>query len=282
MEDRDNFITNMTEEINQKGVIVIDNIRRMPVYGKPYASPHYSIGINHQGSVKTEYDGKMVTFAPHDIAIVYPNHQLLTHSSSDDYLATLIVVSEKLYERLAILNAHSSRFRHEQQPHFTLSDSQYADILTLVDALRIVSRIDTTKHYELILPQLDILILVINAFRAENEGNAPSTGTHISSHLYEAIAEHYKEHRSVEFYASLFCLSTKYFSTAIKHETGHSVNYWIQQQVVMIAKKILHTEPQLSLQEVSERMGFPDLATFSRYFKRVTGITPSKYRQGKE
>ena len=281
MKGNDNFITKMTDEINRKGVIVIDNVRRMPVYGEPYVSPHYTIGINHQGSVSTEYEGQIENFGEHNLAIVYPHHALLTHSSSDDYLATLVVVSERLYERLAILNINNSRFHYEQHPHFTLTPSQYTDVMTLVGALRIVSRLSSSLPEDFILPQLHILLQVIDTFRIENDGINASAKGHISSRLYDAIIKHYKEHRDVEFYANLFCLSTKYFSTAVKRETGHSVNYWIQQQVIIISKTLLRTEHKMSLQEISERLGFPDLATFSRYFKRVTGITPSQYKQGK-
>lgn len=280
MENIDNFITKMTDEINEKGVVVIDNIRRMPVYGEPYASPHYSIGINHQGSVVTEYDGKMANFAPHDIAIVYPNHTLLTHSSTDDYLATLIVVSEKLYNKLSILNAHSSRFWHEQVPHFNLTPNQYTDVLNLVESLRIATKLSPLWQGDLVLPQLHTLLQVISIFRIQNEGYTGPTDGHISSRFYDAIVKHYHEHHDVEFYASLFFLSPKYFSTSIKRETGHSANYWIQQHIIITAKTLLRTEEQYSLQEISERLGFPDLATFSRFFKRIAGITPSKYRQG--
>ena len=280
MEGNDNFITRMTEEINRKGVVVIDNVRRMPEYGKPYASPHYTIGINHQGSLKVEYEGQMENFGVRNLAIVYPNHSLLTISSSDDYLATLVIVSEQLFEKLAILSTHSSRFHYEQQPHFTLTPSQYTDVMTLVGALRIVSRLSSSLPEDFILPQLHILLQVIDTFRIENDGINASAKGHISSRLYDAIIKHYKEHRDVEFYANLFCLSTKYFSTAVKRETGHSVNYWIQQQVIIISKTLLRTEHKMSLQEISERLGFPDLATFSRYFKRATGITPSQYRHG--
>ena len=279
MKGNDNFIMEMTEEINSKGVVVIDNVRRMPVYGEPYASPHYTISINHRGSVCTEYEGELVTFEQHNIAIVYPNRTLNVRSSSDDYQATLVVVSERLYERLAILNINNSRFHYEQHPHFTLTPSQYADVMSLVEALRIVSRLSSSLPDDFIFPQLHILLQVIDTFRIENDGINASAKGHISSRLYEAIIKHYKEHRDVEFYANLFCLSPKYFSTSVKRETGHSANYWIQQHVIHISKTLLRTEHKMTLQEISENIGFPDLATFSRYFKRATGISPSEYRK---
>ena len=281
MNGNDNFIVRMNDEINEKGIVILDNVRQMPAYGEPFASPHYTIGINHRGSVCTEYEGKLVTFEQHNIAIVYPNRTLNVRSSSDDYQATLIIISEKLFNKLSILNANSSRFWHEQEPHFTLTPSQYADVLTLVEALRIVTNLSSLSQGDMVLPQLHVLLQAINIYRIQNEGRSDSAQGHISSRFYDAIVKHYQQHHDVEFYASLFCLSTKYFSAAIKRETGRSANYWIQQHVIFAAKTLLRTEEQYSLQQISERLGFPDLATFSRYFKRETGISPSEYRKGK-
>ena len=281
MASNDNFMVRMNDEINEKGIVILDNVRKMPAYEEPFASPHYTIGINHYGSVCTEYEGKQVTFEQHNIAIVYPNRTLNVHSSSDDYQATLIIVSEKLYNKLSILNASSGRFWHEKEPHFSLTPSQYADVLTLVEALRIATNLSPQSQGDMVLPQLHVLLQTINIYRIQNEGRSDSAHGHISSRFYDAIVKYYQQHHDVEFYASLFCLSTKYFSTAIKRETGHSANYWIQQHVIFAAKTLLRTEEQFSLQEISERLGFPDLASFSRYFKRETGVSPSEYRKGK-
>ena len=281
MASNDNFMVRMNDEINEKGIVILDNVRKMPAYGEPFASPHYTIGINHRGNVCTEYEGKLMTFEQHNIAIVYPNRTLNVHSSSDDYQATLIIVSEKLYNKLSILNASSGRFWHEKEPHFSLTPSQYADVLNLVEALRIVTNLSPLSQGDMVLPQLHVLLQAISIFRIKNEGyNGPTDG-HISSRFYDAIVKYYQQHHDVEFYASLFCLSTKYFSAAIKRETGHSANYWIQQHVTITAKTLLRTEEQYSLLQISERLGFPDLASFSRYFKRETGVSPSEYRKGK-
>jgi len=279
MAESGDFLSQMKEEIMQKGIVVVDDVKRLPLYGKPYVSPLYVISLNHIGKVNVEYEDQKVSFKPRDIAVVYPKHKLLVHNSTNNYNSTLIIVSEELYSRIAMISSHSCRFYFEQKPHFELTPSQYANLSTLIDALRLVTRIEPPLHKDLILAQLHVLIQFIDRYRMENEGETFSKTGRLSSQLYNAIVKHYLQHRSVEFYASLFCLSPKYFSSAIKEETGHSASYWIEQHVILMAKALLRTETQLSLQEISERMGFSDIATFSRYFKRGTGITPSKYRQ---
>lgn len=44
--------------------------------------------------------------------------------------------------------------------------------------------------------------------------------------------------------------------------------------------RALLREPALSIQEVAERAGFDESASFTRWFKGVAGITPSEYRSG--
>ena len=42
---------------------------------------------------------------------------------------------------------------------------------------------------------------------------------------------------------------------------------------------MLRTDTNVRLNEVAETLGFPDLATFSRFFRHEIGMTPSEYRQ---
>ena len=45
------------------------------------------------------------------------------------------------------------------------------------------------------------------------------------------------------------------------------------------ARELL-THGQVSLQEISFALGYPDFASFAKQFKKVTGITPTNFRKG--
>ena len=93
------------------------------------------------------------------------------------------------------------------------------------------------------------------------------------------LVAHHCESREVRFYARLLCLSPKYFGTIIKQETGVSAGEWIARYVVIRAKTLLRHRPDLTIQQIYQRLGFTDAATFSRYFKATAGMSAKAYRE---
>lgn len=278
MEYSEDFIQRMKAEIKEKEVVVIDDVRRMPAYGFDYIQPYYSLCINHSGTVEGLYDGNPFIFTPHDISVVYPRHTINTKESSPDYRATLILISEELFGKLSSINTSDNRFVFESHPHFRLTGRQYKDVLAVVEMFRVINRVLYVNRREMLVLMLDLLLGIVGSYRIENVGKGADRKNRISPLLRDTIMQHCHQHHDVEFYANLFCLSPKHFSSVVKRETGHSVSHWIHQQLAADAKTLLRVERGLPVQEVSDRMGFPDLATFSRFFKRETGMSPTEFR----
>lgn len=88
-----------------------------------------------------------------------------------------------------------------------------------------------------------------------------------------AVAE-----REVSFYAEKLCVSPKYLSEIVKKSSGKPASYWItgyaMQEIVGLLKK-----PDVTIAEISERLGFYNPAHFSRFVKKILGMSPSEYRQ---
>lgn len=88
-------------------------------------------------------------------------------------------------------------------------------------------------------------------------------------------AQKIKESRSMMSQLEFFM---RHFSTVIRQETGHTAAWWIHRQVVSEAKNLRTMRPDLNIQAVADQLGFAD--TFSRYFHRETGISPTEFREG--
>lgn len=83
---------------------------------------------------------------------------------------------------------------------------------------------------------------------------------------------------TVAHFADKACLSAGYFGDLIKKETGVTAQELISKHIVNVAKQLLATgTDDISL--IAYDLGFQYPQHFTRLFKRVTGLSPSAYRQ---
>lgn len=95
------------------------------------------------------------------------------------------------------------------------------------------------------------------------------------------VADNFKEHRDISFYADSLCITNKYLSALLKQETGLTALEWIERYVILYAKGCL-SSTTMTVQEISDELDFPSQSVFGKYFKRVVGVSPKAYRQSLE
>lgn len=82
---------------------------------------------------------------------------------------------------------------------------------------------------------------------------------------------------SVAYFADKCCLSTGYFGTLVKTETGRTAKDIINDRLLAKAKELLQSDT-LTVGMVSQRLGFEYPQHFVRFFKSLTGMTPTQWR----
>ncbi|WP_294068018.1 hybrid sensor histidine kinase/response regulator transcription factor [Proteiniphilum sp. UBA1028] len=86
---------------------------------------------------------------------------------------------------------------------------------------------------------------------------------------------------SIDFIArSLNMGRTKYFSK-IKTITGMTPNEFVIKTKIKHAMKLLNNNSQISINELSESLGFKSVSHFIRLFKEFAGVTPNEYKAKK-
>lgn len=94
----------------------------------------------------------------------------------------------------------------------------------------------------------------------------------------ELIHEHYARERSLGFYADKLCISPKYLSAIIKECTNRSAVEWIDEYVMIEAKNMLRFSG-MNIQQVAYALNFRNQSAFGKYFKHLSGMSPSQFQK---
>jgi len=93
----------------------------------------------------------------------------------------------------------------------------------------------------------------------------------------EYIERNLTKELSCDIVAQHLGISAYYLSRMFKKEMGLGMNHFIQSERIKAACNQLKYS-QASLSEISNYLGFPNQSYFGRVFKKITGITPGRYR----
>ena len=99
--------------------------------------------------------------------------------------------------------------------------------------------------------------------------------------LVAALMHHYDQlfHQQAQigYYAERMCLTERYLSTVIRQTSGTTAKDWIDCALITRIKiELRHTDKPAS--QISEEMHFANPSFFSKYFRRLTGMTPGEYK----
>ncbi len=265
------------QKIKEEGIVVFDNVKGLPSGDEPFVSPDYVICIGHRGRIELMYDDITDYSEQHTVGVIFPNHRLLKVDKTDDYSATLIVVGASLLNDPILQIINQLRYRYEPHPNVKLDRHEYKMITSVVEGMREITRLQLPDYRMLMTRLLEFLLRLLSHYR-KSKLNETHADKRVSARFHSDLAKYFREHRDVSFYAEKACLSTKHFSAVVKQETGRTAAYWIHRQVVAEAKMLLHIRHDLSVQAIADMLGFEEQATFSRYFRRETGLSPTEFR----
>lgn len=268
--------------VEERGLAVID-LTQMPVYNEPIVLPYVIIALNNRGWIRSEFDFEPDLFKEHDFTLLNPNHVMVPLETSEDYHATLVIMSRRFYGILAEMYPDNYKYIHYFQTTFHLNDQQYEGMKSCLQTLRKINMLDHPDREKLLTAQINIMAHMTEIYCTEN-GYAPEEKSGVELlmlRFHSAIAENFRTHRDVKFYADQLCLSPKYFGTIVRQTMGYSAGELIARYVMVQAKHLLRHHRKMTIQQVSDKLGFSDQTAFTRYFKSHSEQTPQEFREGK-
>lgn len=142
----------------------------------------------------------------------------------------------------------------------------------------LIADYDPQKNIEIFSNILRILLISASLYRkpASPAYSDDITPTYIL-HAITYIANHYSEKISTKDIAAQLGCSTTYLSKLFQKYVGISVYNYIIEYRIRMAVSFLKSD--YSITEVCYLTGFNDCSNFIEKFKKITGMTPLKYKR---
>ncbi|MNE40119.1 HTH-type transcriptional activator Btr [compost metagenome] len=89
---------------------------------------------------------------------------------------------------------------------------------------------------------------------------------------------HFKEERSVSFYAEKLNITANYLNVLCRKNLKMAASSLIQDRILLESKRLLKGS-EMTVKDIVYELGFYDHASFSKFFKAQTGISPTQFRE---
>ncbi|RYY37968.1 MAG: AraC family transcriptional regulator [Sphingobacteriaceae bacterium] len=164
---------------------------------------------------------------------------------------------------------------------YSLNNEQYEQCLAIVKLLYQQINSDTSQPFyvQILHSLLNTFVGYVACGYSLSDGNVTITTRpyQIAQQFKKLLKEHYISCKSPSWYAGQLTISESYLNEALKKTTGLSVSYWINNEVILEAKRLLYYS-QLTVKEIAHTLGYEDHTYFSRLFKRSVTQTPLSFR----
>jgi AraC-like DNA-binding protein len=127
------------------------------------------------------------------------------------------------------------------------------------------------------------VLIFSSVFRIEEQADASTARLRPSQceKLREYMGTCTKEWPGPADLAKELDLSLDYFSRLFTRTYGCAPRAWLVKERIRLAAQRL-VDSNTSIGQLAEETGYPDVYTFSRQFKKVTGLSPRAYRRRQE
>jgi len=249
---------------------------------RDFMQTYFTHILCHDGGGQFSIDDKKWTIEKNDIVILLPNTEIHDLMFTPDFKAIFLLVSFDLMSKNNpdIGWGIKGYLFSKENPVLTLEEDVAEKCKHNFFLLK--EKYDDGKHRfrnEIVNLQLQIFVMEMwNVFadKMERQIKSNEKGS-LFQRFLQLVQLQCMEHREVEFYASQLFITPKYLSEICMKTSGKNASDWIQNYTTTRLILLLRNE-NLTFTEIADSMNFSSQSFFSRYVKKVLGLSPSEYR----
>lgn len=172
--------------------------------------------------------------------------------------------------------------KQEGPAKLTLTDEECDEFVRLYKSFRQCSAsVDKKYVLDTLIGFIHMTLPMINStimrLGMSDEGVTLSRKKDLVLKFLNDVHTYCNKERSVAFYADRCFLSPKYFARIMTEMLGKKPGDVIKENVILEAKVMLISK-DYTVQQVSDKLNFPNSSFFCKYFKSAAGCSPRQYQ----
>lgn len=245
----------------------------------PFRNSFYGIGITYSGysghvqigsATYPVQKGSLITIGPGTVS-----KWATDYTSEHD---TVFFTEELFHRTIKLTDLTRLSFFKPAGRHVIMLEQEKQDRMKLL--------FDAVKSFQTDDAIIPGLVYAILQFAIQCHNQPRPTAQPVKATRYEAITQefttlltqHFRNHRTVHFYADNLHITPKYLSEVLQQTTGKTAKEHITEFLVIEAKSLLK-QTDMTVQEIASWLGYTDASYFTRLFKQQVSVSPLAYKQ---
>jgi AraC family transcriptional activator of pobA len=267
---------------NKDEFVVFDGPLPPPVLHTPFRQNFYSFFCLESGTIENEVGLVPFTLRAKDLLFINPTQVVQAKAISPDAKGKLIAFKKSFIDGEFFNPTEKLSFMTNAPPVIALTEEEARMIGDLIGDMK--SHLEDPakpNRRQVALSMISTLLHEIDAIFRLKSGlleKRPTSQEAINNQFRNLVSTFYLEERSVKFYAGMLNITPRYLNELTKEVSGRPAGDYIDEMVVMESKVMLKNT-SLPIKQIAELLHFSDQFTFSKYFKKLTKLSPSEYRE---
>nr|WP_315034440.1 helix-turn-helix transcriptional regulator [uncultured Chryseobacterium sp.] len=251
-------------------------------YDKPHKKDHFFIIVIENGTLQLHIEDKIHFLKPGKISVVFPEQVHFISDTSDDLKGKIILFEEVLFCSDILKNELSTyNVNLSTQLHCTvLSSEDFQQSLHSISIIQGIYKQPSLIKKEQARFQIKIFLLsLIESVHGLHPVLHKETADKpIYVRFKKLLNEHYKQHRTVQYYADEMAITPKKLNSITKKHCGETAIQAIHNRILMEIKRQLMFS-DLSHKEIAFDLGFNSPSALNKFVKAKLKETPTELQK---
>ncbi len=264
-------------------VAIIDNISDLTNVAPFYAKMNFIV-LCSKGRIQFNINDTPLMLGAQQILLSAPYVILDNYLFSPDFEGKILCLSDDIIHAMLgeQINSWNIAMHNQRTNVIRLPEEDQEQLIYYYELLRFKMR-HQERHNSTIAMQAIIQAMLFDVLSMMEQqvpmvtNVVPSHGKKLFNDFLRFLASREVKHQPVDSYAELLNITPKYLTMLCRKYSERPASDWINQYTKEdIRYNFLHTD--LSVKEISDRLGFPNISFFGSYVRRHFGLSPTQLR----